>query len=315
MASMRDGVSLSYIQDEFEVSRRTAERMRDVVVNLFPGEAVHVETGPDKVKRWSLKTGVPGSISIQDLITVSADEMATLEHAAKRLEADNLNDQAASLRSLGTKVQALLKPNTQRLIEPDLEALIQAEGLAMRPGPKPVVDPDVIEKLRFAIKASLCVQLRYRARSTGELSWQPVRPYGFLYGNRHYLVAYSDNPQADDYRLFSLANIKDVKITDDVFEPDPAFSLREYAEGSFGAFQEEPFEVVWRFDEEVADDVKAFQFHPTQTIEEEDDGSVLVRFRAGGAMEMAWHLFTWGEYVEVVEPGHLRELLDDLKAE
>ena len=36
---------------------------------------------------------------------------------------------------------------------------------------------------------------------------------------------------------------------------------------------------------------------------------MLVRFRAGGAHEMAWHLFTWGEDVEVVEPVALREEL------
>jgi predicted DNA-binding transcriptional regulator YafY len=40
-------------------------------------------------------------------------------------------------------------------------------------------------------------------------------------------------------------------------------------------------------------------------MEEEPDGSLVVRFRAGGLLEMAWHLFTWGDQVEVVEPGEL----------
>lgn len=32
------------------------------------------------------------------------------------------------------------------------------------------------------------------------------------------------------------------------------------------------------------------------------DDSLLVRFRAGGALEMSWHLYTWGDAVEVIEP-------------
>ena len=33
----------------------------------------------------------------------------------------------------------------------------------------------------------------------------------------------------------------------------------------------------------------------------------MVRFRAGGAQEMAWHIFTWGPSVEILEPASLRE--------
>ncbi len=32
------------------------------------------------------------------------------------------------------------------------------------------------------------------------------------------------------------------------------------------------------------------------------DGSIPVRFRAGGALEMPWHLYSWGHAVDVLEP-------------
>ena len=67
-----------------------------------------------------------------------------------------------------------------------------------------------------------------------------------------------------------------------MFERDPGFSLKEYAERSFGAFQEDPFDVVWKFSKNVAWEAKEFIFHPTQTMEELDDGSLIVRFHAGG---------------------------------
>ena len=131
-------------------------------------------------------------------------------------------------------------------------------------------------------------------------------PYGFLYGNRHYLVAYSMNSKARDYRLFSLSNIEKVEVTDFPFRRHKEFLLRAFAERSFGVFQEKPFDVVWRFSPNAAADAKTFLFHPTQTLEDQPDGSLIVRFRAGGALEMCWHLFTWGDEVEVLAPPHLQ---------
>ena len=56
-------------------------------------------------------------------------------------------------------------------------------------------------------------------------------------------------------------------------------------------------------------------FHPTQRLEPGRDGSIVVRFRAGGLREMAWHLFTWGPSVEVLEPPALRRELVALLVE
>lgn len=91
----------------------------------------------------------------------------------------------------------------------------------------------------------------------------------------------------------SLTNVSDAWLTDERFERDPAFDLRAYARRSFGTFQERPVKVVLRFLRRVARDAAAFLFHPDQAVEENSDGSVTVRFTAGGIDEMCWHLVTW----------------------
>ncbi len=98
-------------------------------------------------------------------------------------------------------------------------------------------------------------------------------------------------------------------MTDEAFERDPEFDLQRYASRSFGTFQERPVDVVLRFDARATPDAAAFLFHPDQVIEENRDGSLTVRFRAGGIDEMCWHLFTWGESVTVVQPVLLRRRL------
>ena len=90
--------------------------------------------------------------------------------------------------------------------------------------------------------------------------------------------------------------------------------MQRYARRSFGTFQERPEKVVLQFDARVAPDASAFLFHPDQVIAENRDGSLTVRFRAGGIDEMCWHLFTWGESVTVEKPARLRRRLAEMCA-
>ena len=87
------------------------------------------------------------------------------------------------------------------------------------------------------------------------------------------------------------------------------FSISKYAERSFGVFQEKPVDVVWKFTPKAAGDASEFLFHPNQETERLKDGSLIVRFRAGGLLEMSWHLFTWGNEVEIIKPKRLASML------
>ena len=283
------------ISEAFEISRRTAERLKHAVEQVFP-ELEQSNPG-ESPKRWRLPPR-----TLNSLINIDAIELAALENSIEGAARMGLQHLAGNLTSLRDKVRALANPDSIRTAEPDLEALNEAQGIAARPGPRPNIKREILERLREAILGCYRVRIHYRSRGTGKTSRQLVCPYGFIYGNRHYLVAYSLNRMVQDYRLFSLSNISRVDLTDVRFERRSGFSLEKYLERSFGVFQEEPFEVAWKFDPEAAPDAREFNFHPTQRIEELADGSVVVRFVAGGALEMSWHLYTWGEHVEVLEP-------------
>ena len=295
MQGSADGVSLHDMSVEFNVSRRTAERMRDSVTRLFP-QTLEVATG-ERTKRWRIPSG-----TLNGLTSFSTEELTELHNAISIMQRDNLSSNSDVLKGLMFKLRAVMKPDELRRVETDLEPLLEAEGLAMRPGPREIITDTVLENIRDAIIKGHKVRLHYLARGTGVTSRQIVCPYGFLYGNRHYLVAYSLNPEVEDYRLFILANINKVEVLDKPFERDQGFSLKEYAEQSFGAFQEQPFQVTWKFSPKAAHEAQNFFFHPDQEKQILNDGSLLVRFTAGGALEMAWHLYTWDDQVQVLEP-------------
>lgn len=302
MQGTRMGLSLPDIQERFSVSRRTAERMRDAVREIFPNmEEVDQQDG---LKRWRI-------LPARDASTppVTMEELTALLLAAGRLRQDGHDGQARLLEGVEAKLRSLLPPNILARMEPDYEALLQSEGLAMRPGPRPRIDKESVTTLREAIKGCEPVTLHYRARGTGAESRLTVHPYGFLYGNRHYLVGFLAEPGYEGFRLFSLSNILAVEPSGKLFERDPSFSLADYAANAFGIFQETPVDVVWRISPEAADDARDYLFHPSQTMEEQPDGSLIVRFHAGGLLEMCWHLFTWGGAIRVVEPPELVEMM------
>src|SRR5208337_3131133 len=128
--------------------------------------------------------------------------------------------------------------------------------------------------------------------------WRKVVPYGLLFGPRTYLVARTKT-QAEPV-LFRLDPMHGLEILDEPGAPPPGFDLKAFAELSFGVFQEPPEEVALRFAPEAAPDPRSFLFHPTQRLEDEPDGSLTVRFKAGGLLEIAHHLMTWGPAVAIL---------------
>ena len=244
MRGNAEGLSLADIERDYGVSRRTAERMRDAIERVFPQME---QANPSELpKRWRIRMGV-----LRNLIGISAEELTAINTAVGLMRRDDLGEPLARLETLSAKLKAMIYPDAARRIGPDLEILAEAEGMALRPGPRQEISPDIIAALRHAILACKKVQLHYRARSTGALSRTFVCPYGFLYGNRHYLVADSLNPQARGFRLFSLANIEKVEPSAQAFTRRKSFSLKTFADRSFGVFQEQPFDVVWRFSRKV----------------------------------------------------------------
>ena len=299
------GLTLDEIQAEFSVSRRTAERLRDAVEAVF-GPLEMVDTD-DNRRHWRLR-----SDALRRLVSVSTGELMELGSAATALERAGLDERAATLRDLATKLRATRRTESLTRIESDLETLVYAEGLATRPGPWQRLDAGLLALLREAITTERVVQFRYLAQSTGRRSRQSVQPYGLLYGSRAFLVARTD--WTDEPRLWRLANMSDARLVDETFERDPTFDLQHYAKRSFGTFQETPVDVVLRFDAAAARDALGFLFHPDQTTEENAGGSLTVRFTAGGIDEMCWHLFTWGASVTVEKPARLRRRLAEMCA-
>lgn len=301
------GMSLDEMAEFLEKNRRTAERARDVLDQVFGLESEITEGG---IKRWRLS---PSRLS--RLTTLRSEHLAAVASAVKLMQANGLATEARDLGALHDMIQSTLERSVFNRWAPDLEALVEAQGIAMRPGPREASNPAHLAILQQGILALSKIRLTYaRANdSPGGSDELLVHPLGLLLGNRRrYLVAFSETAGA--IRLYRLSRIITAEVLNETFQPPQDFDLQAYGSRSFGVFQEPPQDIELVFDAAVAAEVLAFCFHPTQTLTELEDGRVQVQFTAGGIREVAWHVMTWVPYVLVIKPDSLKAELRTLSA-
>lgn len=301
LAASAEGLTLDEMAAVVHVSRRSAERMRDAVEAAF-GALERIEDG-QKIRFW-----LPARSLGNFAVAPTAEELTELENAVRALDASGARERVTLLRTLATKIRASLREGDRRRLSVDVEAQLRAEAFACIVGPRPSANPGLLASLRRALLEGRQVAFGYGAPPR----WRKVVPYGLLFGARPYLVARAGRRAKP--ALFRLDRIHDTKILDEPGAPPEDFDLGTYAAQSFGVFHETPEEVMLQFAPDVAEEARAFLFHPGQTLADEPDGSLIVRFRAGGFLEIVHHLMTWGPAVTILAPQRLIDLMRETVA-
>lgn len=300
----RTGRSLADIEQEFGCDRRRAQRMLGALRDLFP--QLMRRTDDERRPHWSLPPA-----SIASFTVPSSDELAALAHAIQTLKAGPARAEVEQLRQLEAKVWAMVPQQLKTRTAVDEEAMLECMGLATRPGPRPVADAEVDGRIAHSLKARQRLQILYASGRDSVPKWRIIEPYGLLLGARRYLVGIDVSKPAA-IRYYRVDSIHAAKTTDEYFEVEPGFDLNEQAKKGFGTYESdrEYGQVIWRFRPDAAAHAQRFQFHPDQKLTLEQDGSLTVRFKASGYYEMAWHLYTWGDKVEVIAPSKLRDMVE-----
>lgn len=298
LAGTAEGLTLDEIAERLAVGRRTAERMRDAVREVFP-QLEEVDDPP--TRRFRIPAGLDGLFQAP-----TAEELAALASAAETFAGQGAQARAAALRSLELKVLSATRAAARRRLAPDLEALLQAETLAVQAGPRPFEDEAVLGAVREAIVSLRKLRFRYEGGSTpGRV--REVTPFGVLFGRSNYLVA-EETAKAGP-RNWRLDRIAAVEVSATPAARPEGFSLQDYADESFGIYHDDVEDVVLQVTPAGAEDALRWRFHARQRVEAQADGSVIVRFRASGMLELAWHLFTWGDKVRILAPEALRRTM------
>ncbi|MFC2969483.1 helix-turn-helix transcriptional regulator [Acidimangrovimonas pyrenivorans] len=295
LAATSEGLTIDEIAEEFEVSPRTAQRMRAALDTVFEIEALKDGTR----LRYRLAQRLDPA-----LVAPSRAELSELALAARALADSGQENRAQVLERLHKRLLAALRQRDKLRLAPDLELLEQRQLPIIPAGPRAPGAPGVVAACQQALLADCLLGFDYTSPRGYRLHEVAVR--GLLVGARSYLVAAGND--WGDPMLFRIDRISGPRVTEAPAWPDTTFDLEAFAARSFGVFQEDMQDVVLRFDAVIAGEARAFRFHPAQMVQTLRDGRVEVRFESGGLLELAQHLFTWRGMVEVVSPEALIEM-------
>ena len=288
MSSKLQGVTIKDIEERYNVSRRTAERMRDSLTCIFPS-VDEIETD-DAQKHWGFI-----NYSISNLITFTPKEIANIEQCERRTTNKEMKEE------LGKTVEKIKAFNRKHAtsVENNIELFMQTEGYAVRQMPQYKISLGALEVIRDAVQHSKVVKGIYHDKK------RTIEPLGMIYGEKIYLVA-REKAKGDGIYNYLLHKFQDLKLTDKNFDKGD-FDLQAYTNLSFGVYHGEILDVKLSFTPDLAEEASKFNFHPTQKGKWENDGSYTLTFKASGSREIIWHVFKWGAGCKILAPKSLKD--------
>ena len=282
------GLTLDDIAKEFECSRRSAERMKAVLVEKFGSKIEEVSSFNDKKKRWRFKKS-----TMNWLINFTSADFANLEQCKKSFKSPIKQKE---IDELIEKIKAL---NPENISDVDIDEILSNQAYVIKQGFRENIKLETLQLINDSILCQKQLRITYYDQE------YTLDPYGILYSDRAYLIAY--NIKANAIWTFRISKIKEITLTDNYFEKEDNFDLKEYCARSFGVFQGEIFDVVLQFNKDAAQDAKEYFFHPTQIGKLEQDGSYTLSLKASGEYEIITELLKWRDSVKILAPESLKE--------
>jgi proteasome accessory factor B len=161
-------------------------------------------------------------------------------------------------------------------------------------------------QLQNAIAKKRKVTILYRSLFEGKVINVDLCPYHLLYSQRAWYVLGLSSLHKS-IRTFKLNRIKELKILDKCFLGGEDFDLYDYLGKAWSMIPEgRIYNIKLRFLPKVAENVTEVQWHITQKVTHNNDGSATVEFRVNGLGEITWWVLGYGDQVQVLAPKALR---------
>ncbi|MFH1884258.1 MAG: transcriptional regulator [Planctomycetota bacterium] len=162
-------------------------------------------------------------------------------------------------------------------------------------------------QLQQAIVKKRKVNIRYHSLFEGAIIDVELCPYHLLYNNRAWYVL-GRSSMHESVRTFKLDRIRELTTTERCFVDGENFDVYEYFGRAWSMIPEGRIcNIKLRFLPKVANNVAEVQWHSTQKVVRNSDGSATVEFRVDGIGEITWWILGYGDQVQVLAPKELRK--------
>ena len=292
----RYGATVDELVEECQVTRRTI--YRDLQAILDAGYPLVSERQANGYVLYSFISG----FSKMPPITFSLEELMTLYLCRGQLEFLQGTPFQDDLEAIFTRIHSNLPPRSvahlERIAEASAPRFLGFKDYSQQ--------HHLLQDLRQALLLQYRCLIYYRPAKR-EQSEYLVDPYTLLFfKNGLYIGGYTHNRKA--LRLFAVERIEKVELQAERFEVPDEYQVEQLTGTAFGLIDEvEVQQLELFFDKEIAHLVRERIWHPEQQIEENRDGSLVLRFSASGDKEILSWLYSFVPHIRVVGPESLRE--------
>ena len=288
----RYGVSVKELAEQYDVTPRTIQRDLQDLVDA--GFLLYPERHPGQPPVYLLQKESKMPVNFSPMEVAA---MIFAERTGMGLVGTPFGEH---LESVSGRLKDAMLPKMQQFLERAMEAYVPH----LR-GHKSYEDArEVFDNLHEAIQERRVCRVSYRSPTAEEARQYNIEPLCFL-PFRGGLYVISRMPYYDQLITQAVDRFESVEVTEKEFEPPDHLSVDERLSNAFGISSEEPMDVMVRFTEEQAPYIRERIWHPSQKLEELEDGRVVLRLRAGGFYEIKSWVLSFGAAAEVLEPEEL----------
>jgi len=169
------------------------------------------------------------------------------------------------------------------------------------------VDTQRLLDLHRAVLNRQQVWMRYFSASRGVVSERVLYPYHlYNFQGDWFLIGF--DTLRNDFRLFLVGRIQEMKLLREKFDRDESFSVEDWLRSGFQLHAGEDVEevLVW-FSPNKAQFIRERKWHPSQSIAEQPDGSLILHLKTGGLVEVRNWVLQFADDAEVLKPDKLRQ--------
>ena len=295
------------IMDELDVKKKTLRRDIDALSGSEYFPITEVQEGKDVIYSFIDGYKLPG-------VWFTPEEFASLslglKFASPALEDSSFQE---DLQSVLQKI-ARTHSGTARRASQQLPRIYQSDFSA------PNIKGDRYRELLIqAAHEQRCVKMTYFTAHRDAETERIVEPFVIrLTIHGLHLIAFCRERKA--FRNFTLNRIRYAELLEQTFEGERRkFDLERFTEESFGGLRSDPVQEIKIFIKNPsAHWAKDLYYHPTQRIEQHEDG-ILLTFRAGGEQAIVRRVIGLGPDCELLSPPHLRgkvlDMLDSIASQ
>lgn len=223
-------------------------------------------------------------------------------------------DQVPFLKPLEQAAQKIVAQLPEALKEHLVDAQKHMAIELARYGPSEEVR-DVYDRVRVAIEQRRALRCLYESGRRGRNHDGEAfvfEPYCLFWGQRAwYAVGFHHG--RGEVRTLKLNRFSRVQTTDRPYAIPDDFSMRGHLGKAWRMIRgDRTYKVEVQFDAAFAENVTETIWHETQKVEEQDDGSVLMRFEVDGLDEIVWWILSMGPHCRVRRPAILARQVRDL---